>query len=94
MPILQWRHGKTAADVIRLMQQEMSKAGLADKVTWNQNNFAASVGWGTVLSIKGHVTDTEIVLEKCSGASGGAALAKIRELLLEAFPGGDNPIPK
>jgi hypothetical protein len=87
--LLRWRHGVSSAEARRIMEEQLSEAGYADQVQWDGDEFSASVGFGTVLKVKGQVTDEEIVLEKCSGALGSTVLAKIREIVGRVFPGGE-----
>ena len=90
MPMLRWRHGKSASEAISLMQQQLATAGYADRVIWSGNTFSASVGMGgMLLSINGRITDDEAVLERCAGLGGTVALRRIRDILQRLFPGGE-----
>ena len=91
MAVLRWKHGKSEAGAQALLQEELAKAGYANQVRWNGPDFSASVGFGAVLTLQGLVNDQEVVFEKCSGAAGPTALAKIREILEKLFPGGNAP---
>lgn len=88
MAVLVWRHGRSAAEAKRLMQQELSAAGYDEYVTWDGHQFSASVGFGAMLKIAGGVSDSHVVLDTCGGALAGTVLAKIREILQRRFPNG------
>ena len=90
MPVLRWRHGKPESEAVSLMKQQFAAAGYADRVIWNGNTFSASVGMGgMLLSLNGRITDDVAVLERCAGLGGQMALARIRGLLQQSFPGGE-----
>lgn len=89
MSQLIWKHNKTRAEVRQLLQAKMNQAGIADKVTWNGDQFQSNVGWGTVLNLVGEITDHEIVLSKVSGMLRGTVLTKSREAFEQMFPGGE-----
>jgi hypothetical protein len=50
---------------------------------------SVSVGWGSVLSVTGEVTDHAVLLERCGGAAGTAVLHECRKILERLFPGGE-----
>jgi len=88
MAVLVWKHGTTAAAARETIQAELVSLGHDGKVTWKGDEASASVGWGTVLSAAGRVTDEAVVLDKCGGAVGGIVLGKCREMLARLFPAG------
>ena len=59
---------------------ELEKLGYNKYLTWKEFEFSASVGWGSVLSLEGNITDDSIIINKCSGAFGSKVLDKIKEL--------------
>ena len=89
MEVLRWKHGKSASEMTDLVKQHLADSGNLDQVKWNGNSFSASVGLGLALSIKGRITDDEIVIEKCGGVGGAIALGKLRETLQKSFPDGE-----
>lgn len=89
MPQLRWRHGRTADQARDLMQGKLRAAGYDDKVKWNGCDFSASVGFGSILNLKGRVSDQEVVLDTCSGAIGGTVQDQVRQILEKLFPGGE-----
>ena len=91
MAELRWRHGKSASEMSDLVKQHLAKSDQLDKVKWDGDAFSASVGLGLALSVKGRITDDEIIIDKCGGIGGAIALAKIRETLQKAFPSGEIP---
>lgn len=90
MSVLVWKHGTTAALARKTIQNELESLGHGSHVNWNGDEFSSSIGWGTILSLAGRVTDQTVVLEKCSGAIGGVVQAKLREFFERDFPGGEH----
>ncbi len=88
MAVLVWKHGTTAAAAREAIRAELAKLGHDAQVTWNGDGATASVGWGTVLSARGRVTDEAVILEQCGGAAGSIVLARCREMLARLFPRG------
>lgn len=86
---LHWKHGRSLSEIYHLVQQYLAESGYLDKVKWNGNSFSASMGMGVALNIQGTITDDEIVIEKCGGVGGHAALSKMRESLQKSFPAGE-----
>jgi hypothetical protein len=89
MDVLVWRHGKTREEAKAIIQAELKRLHYDGKVAWDADSASASVGWGTILSASGKVTDETIILDKCGGAAGGKVLSKCREILARVFPGGE-----
>ena len=89
MAELTWKTGKPANEAKEMVQAQLKKTGYGDQVTWADNTFTASVGMGFMLDISGTVKDQEIVIEKCSGVSGGMALGKLKQMFEYLFPGGE-----
>lgn len=86
MAAINWKHGKTQDEARAIIQAELDELGYAGKVSWKGNELVASVGFGTVLDLKGRVTEDAIVLDKCGGLAGGAVLAQCTEILARRFP--------
>ena len=93
MKALHWKHGKSFSEINSLVQQYLASSGYLDKVKWDGHSFSASVGMGVALSIKGQITEDEIIIERCGGVGGPVALSKIRETLQKAFPNGEVVVP-
>ena len=55
---------RTAAAAREAIRAELAKLGYDGKVTWNGDEATASVGWGTVLSARGKVTDEAVTSSK------------------------------
>jgi hypothetical protein len=88
MSLLVWKHGTTTAAAREAIQEELRKLGHDGKVTWKGDEATASLALGTMLGVRGKVTDEAILLDKCGGALGGVVLRKCREMLLRLFPSG------
>jgi hypothetical protein len=86
MAALVWKHGTTRSAARQAVVSELRRLGYDSKVTWNGDAATASVGWGTVLSASGVVTDDAVILDRCSGAIGGVVLDKCREIMQRLFP--------
>ncbi len=89
MAELTWKTGKPPAEARELIQAQLVKTGYGDQVTWEGNAFSASAGMGYMLDISGVVNDQEVVLEKCSGMTGGMVLGKLKKMFEYLFPGGE-----
>ena len=89
MSELTWRHGLPATDAKAMVIRELEALGHEGKANWNGNNVTASVGWGAVLDLAASVQDEIITIDRCSGLASSMVLAKCRELLAKAFPGGE-----
>ena len=80
MAALQWRTGKSADDAKAMIQAQLQKTGYGDQVTWEGNDFKASIAMGFMLDIAGTVADQQVTLEKCGGMSGEMALGKLKKM--------------
>lgn len=89
MAELKWKTDKSAPETREMIQAQLVKTGYGDQVTWDGNNFSASVGMGFMLDIAGTVNDQEVVIDKCGGMSGGMALGKLKKMFEYLFPGGE-----
>jgi len=89
MPKLRWKHDRSASAVRTLLQAELGKANRDDTLAWDGDAFSASVGWGTILKLRGHITEQEIVVDQCSGVAAGRVLSSVRASLTNLFPGGE-----
>jgi hypothetical protein len=87
-PALTWKHGKTHADAKAIIQTRLAQLGYAKKVAWSDDSFSVSVGFGAVLKLKGEVDAEDVIVHSIGGAASTLALAKLREVLCETFPGG------
>jgi len=88
MAVLLWKHRKTRAAARDAVQTELRNLGHDGKVKWKDDSANVSVGFGTVLSAAGEITDESVVLHKCGGAFGGLVLEKCEVILERLFPNG------
>jgi hypothetical protein len=89
MAELRWRHSTTAEEAKQVLMRALAQAGYKDYVHWDGLQATVSAGpWGTLLSLKGKVTDEEIVMS-CSGMLAGSVWTASRAMLEDAFPGGE-----
>jgi hypothetical protein len=88
MSILVWKHNTTADHARRLIQMKLAGAGVGQSVTWIDNAFQASVGWGVILKVVGEVTEEVVRLDQVSGALAKSVLSKSRDELASLFPDG------
>ena len=85
-PVLTWKHNKQSkTDAIVALTNGLHDAGYADKVRIIGDTFSHN-GFG--LRLSGRVTDTEVVIDRCSGIAGGEVLGGIKDALGKMFPGG------
>lgn len=89
MAALRWHTGKSADEARGMIQAQLLKTGYGDQVTWDGNQFSASIAMGYMLDISGTVGDQEVTLEKCGGMSGDMALGKLKKMFEYLFPGGE-----
>lgn len=87
MSSLRCRHGTTTEQAIRIIKSVIKKHGYSNHVKWDGHNASVSIGFGTLLHIKGRVTDMEVIME-CGGVFSNVALNRCREMVGGIFPGG------
>ena len=63
MPVFVWKHGVTADEARRVIQDSLSDAGVGHHVKWEGNHLTATVGWGLILKVVGELTDQVVRLE-------------------------------
>jgi hypothetical protein len=89
MAELTWRHGTTAGEAKQALERAIGEAGYTDYVKWNGLQATASAGlWSSLLSLKGRLTEDEVVVNSCRGVLAGRVLKSCREMLDKLFPGG------
>lgn len=87
MSVYRRPHKCTQAVALGKVKQEVVRSGYDKYVEWTGSKAEARVGpFATMVNVKGEVTDSEVVVEKSSGAFGGKALSEIKKLLETLFP--------
>ncbi len=90
MAVLIWKHGKSKTDALAAIQAELEEHGYSDSVKWEGAKAKASFGpLGSIIRVKGEVTDDVVRLEKCSGLARKVVLKGCRKMLKRLFPGGE-----
>ena len=88
MGVLVWKHGKSKDFAIAAVKAAIKESGFDDSVTWADGKAETQYGpFGSIVHVKGEVTEDLIVIEKCSGLVGGKVLNSCREMLERLFPG-------
>jgi hypothetical protein len=87
MAVLVWRHNTTREVARQTIQAELEHLGHDRKVSWKGDSAVASVGFGSILSASGEITDESIILHKCNGMAGGIVLRQCQMMLERLFPG-------
>jgi hypothetical protein len=89
MPVVTWKHRTTKEAAKSAVQAELIRLGHGNDVVWKDFELTARVGFGAILNVRGMITNQEVVIEKCTGAMGGALLRECNDLLEKLFPGGN-----
>jgi hypothetical protein len=89
MAELTWRHGTTADEAKKVLQRALGEEGYTDYVKWDGLQATASAGpWSSLLSLKGRLSEEEVIVNSCRGVLAGRVLKSCREMLDKLFPGG------
>ena len=80
MPIYKHAHGKTSEEAKKKVKEFLESEEYDEHVSWDGDEFSADVGFGMVLSMKGKITDMEIVIDDCSGIAGNKILDKCKTI--------------
>ncbi len=80
MSVHKHKHGKTSEEAKKKVKAFLKSEGYDEHISWNGDEFSASVGFSVVLSLKGKITETEIIIQDCSGVAGGKVLDKCKML--------------
>ena len=89
MAAFEWRHDKSKSEVREAVKSELRKLGYESKVAWADYRFTSSIGFGTVLSLAGEISEKTIILEKCDGVARGKVLEQFQNIVKQLFPDGE-----
>jgi predicted O-methyltransferase YrrM len=81
------KHGTTTEQALKLIKNKLKELGYDEHVEWNGHNALVSIVFGTILRIKGKITNREVIVE-FGGAFGNSALQQCREIVRDIFPSG------